>query len=98
MKNGNFKQSASSQPAPGEDFGVSVFPQPAHQELTIEVDPVIGAKRVQLFDLTGRMLEQVEIPNDPAVRIDIRDFASGSYFYRLETNSGTRSGRIQVQH
>lgn len=70
--------------------GVSVFPNPAHDKITVVIDGQDHAMGVlEIFDVTGKVaISKNEIPfgkNDNLTQIDIRDLRPGMYFIKIAT-------------
>lgn len=68
---------------------ISVFPNPASDFVTIEAE---GLQKVTLFDMSGRMLNTISVPDDKQ-QLDLRGLPAGTYFIMLttETDSKTQS-------
>ncbi|MDO7849106.1 T9SS type A sorting domain-containing protein [Hymenobacter sp. M29] len=77
--------------------GMSVFPTPASQTVTVEGDE--GATRVEarVYDVYGRMVLQASAT---AARLDlsVSSLASGNYVVHISTDSGTTYRKMTVQH
>ncbi len=70
---------------------VTVYPTPGQESVTFRVPG--GARRVALFDLTGRVVAQREGPVLPAeVTFATSNLASGLYGYRVESRTETVTG------
>lgn len=68
-----------------------VYPNPTQRELTIETnEEIAGEYKIQLFDATGKIiLSQSNLSKKGinTVKIDLRNYVSGSYFLILQTNN-----------
>lgn len=91
--------------APGESDDVvrTAWPNPARTSAFIPLEPSDRASaglRLQLVDALGRtVIDQREIlPVGDGVRVDVGGIADGAYFYRLDVDGATRTGRIVVAH
>lgn len=77
-------------------YNFSVYPNPSHGEFTLSADNGNRITRVSVYDNIGRLvysntyLKQTET----TVKIDITNQTNGLYFYRVETERGTFSGKI----
>lgn len=67
----------------GEEM--AVFPNPASTSVTLSG---AAGNRVQIFDLTGRMLHSFNAVEDKC-EVDIEDFASGLYLLHIQSADGT---------
>lgn len=67
----------------------SLFPHPAHDAFTLEIKhDVPGAKQLQLFDFTGRLvLAHVLDTGIASAKIDVRKLHPGSYLIKLTADS-----------
>ncbi|MEM6270941.1 MAG: starch-binding protein [Bacteroidota bacterium] len=97
-ENGSFKAHRDQQPVPSDPTLVTAYPQPAHAVLNLEIDPIIGAQRLELFDLIGRIVWNQDLEGDPTVRINVRNLDSGTYFYRIRGEAGIHSGKTTIHH
>lgn len=75
---------------------ISVYPNPATDEVLIQADQVIMAFR--LFDVTGRA---VSAPTagvaSPSVRLDVSDLTTGRYFLECTTAAGPTVLKLNVR-
>lgn len=67
---------------------VTVFPNPAINELKIKTDPSITASSFQIFDLNGKKVLSDNV-NSPVQSINITQFAKGLYFVKVQAKEGT---------
>lgn len=70
--------------------GVKVYPNPAHDQLTIETETPEGI--AELIDLSGRVVKTTAI-NTNVTRIDVNDLAEGMYVCRV---NGTATAKVEV--
>ena len=77
-----------------------VYPNPASDEVTIDVDAFMGQKvNITLYSLTGQMIsrhliEEVQMPNETIL---LHNLESGTYLLRLETKDRSLSQKLVVQ-
>ncbi|MBK6929791.1 MAG: T9SS type A sorting domain-containing protein [Saprospirales bacterium] len=78
---------------PSGEVGVWVYPNPVRTTLKILAGRrCAGPVRLRLFDLAGRpVLERVFDPLEAVTEIDVRELATGVYFYAL-WSEGTMQG------
>lgn len=88
-------------PLPVENL-LKVFPNPANTEFTLELKMAEMAPwaEIRFFDLTGRILFQRRYNQIEEGRFtyDVAGLPNGTYFIQLNTEQGTRSERVVVQH
>ncbi len=73
-----------------------VYPNPVAQNITI-INPFIDAQaRVQIIDITGRIVQQTQFSNE-STNIDLSTLENGLYFVRLNTKEQTQTMRIIKQ-
>ncbi len=78
-------------------FELRVSPNPVSGIMTLGIlysgDDI---PRVQIFDASGRMCFRQQQQTDGPIRIDMRNFAEGCYFVRVESKEGNKTERIIV--
>jgi hypothetical protein len=99
---------ATSSPARAavSELRVVAAPNPFRAATTIRFSvPETGPATVAILDVSGRrvrtLLDAVAVPGERSLVWDGRDeagraLASGVYFYRLQTATDSRSGRVQL--
>ncbi len=65
---------------------VEVFPNPAVNELKLQVDTSVMAESMQIFDLSGKLLLSEKMQTATKT-IDISKFAKGLYFLKLKAGN-----------
>lgn len=77
-----------------ENLQFGLYPNPAATSLTIEVERNFLLEAVQIFDLTGKLIQAIELPhhvnNALKFSISVSDVPNGLYFVRA-FGSGTTS-------
>jgi len=73
-------------------FALSVYPNPASEFITIEVDK---NAQIQLVDALGAIIELKEIQN--STTLDVRNLAKGIYFLSVQTEVGQRTQKITIK-
>jgi uncharacterized Ntn-hydrolase superfamily protein len=66
---------------------VEVYPNPAINELKLQLDASIIAESIEVFDINGKLLH-TEKMNSSSKSIDISRYAKGLYFLKLNAQSG----------
>ncbi len=79
--------------------GVSVYPIPARDMVTISFDNKLSAElRVTLLDSKGNLVWEDNNISSDELQIDVSSFASGVYFLRLIGAENVAQSRISIQH
>jgi hypothetical protein len=74
---------------------VNVYPNPATNQVTFNIDAAVGPLNVELYDLQGKLvLSRLVSNNNP---VSIESLNSGLYFYRLSENQNFYTGKIMVK-
>jgi hypothetical protein len=84
----------------GAAFEVSMFPNPAQDNVRIELTPLDGnqnihSTQVMLTDLSGRMLRHTKI-NQTTAQFDLKDLPMGMYLLSLEGDWGQATSRLVI--
>ena len=77
-----------------EGFGMSVYPNPTHGQVTLVTDGVEGVAEV--FDIKGHRMMMVDVVSEKQT-IDVSALEQGFYFIRLTTSSSIATARIVVE-
>lgn len=76
---------------------VSVFPNPAHESITIHCDQIVNPCVFKLYDLFLRPIMTIELPSEN-VKIATSNLNPAIYFYTVTTKAGkTESGKLVIQ-
>lgn len=90
-------------PAAVEDVAnlkaIRVYPNPASNLLSVEVEKSNADTRIGLYDLQGRLLQEGTISGNKG-RFDFNtsQLATGSYFLRIQSGSTQQIRKVQVLH
>jgi hypothetical protein len=79
-----------------KESGISVFPNPAVDYVNIEFDEIpIGNSKIQIFDITGRLIGSKEIDNQSNITFNLSDLKEGVYILNIKSYEGwTKSVKI----
>jgi hypothetical protein len=78
-------------------FSVSVFPNPAKEQLTVSVDGKMnGAFAISVLDITGKLLSKT-IASGKQTVLDLTGLASGVYLIRYSDEEHVGSTRFVKQ-
>ena len=72
-----------------EGTSVSMYPNPATDEITIEFSSIPNSDTLRVFDITGKLVKSVSV-EQLKTTIDIGDLTSGIYLAQLEANGFTQ--------
>ena len=80
---------------------VQVFPNPAHDNVTIAFGDVKGKVSVELMDVTGRLIQSTnvdaEAQQNGRMTMDLNDLARGEYLIRVQHAEGNSVHHIVLQ-
>ncbi|OFY70730.1 MAG: hypothetical protein A3G23_08435 [Bacteroidetes bacterium RIFCSPLOWO2_12_FULL_37_12] len=82
----------------GNDI-LTIFPNPASEFITLELNHAIKLQEIQIIDLTGRNLsEMISMYNvdETTFRFDIKALSRGIYFLRLKKGDAYRNYMFEV--
>lgn len=81
-----------------QSLDMSVFPNPADQQVFLQVADKFNDAGLVVFDILGNALLKQELRSGDGIRLDTHALANGVYF--LHVRSGTKTGieKIVIQH
>ena len=84
-----------------ETIDMSIFPNPATNQVTVDLNltEVSKAVNIQIVDISGKIVANNNFTNvrDSALNINTTDLTSGVYMINVFTDSGVKSERILIQ-
>jgi glucose/arabinose dehydrogenase len=72
-----------------DKMGISLYPNPAKESFTVKSSEDNLATKIDLFDLTGKLLLTKKLENNPENTIATNSLSKGMYLVTLETKNGT---------
>ena len=79
-----------------EKANIKVFPNPARDFINISTNDYISS--VLIFDITGKMVQKIEVSGDNTVLVDSSLMNSGVYFYTVQVETGeVITGKVFIQ-
>jgi trimeric autotransporter adhesin len=84
----------------GQNFDdmISVYPNPAHGQVTISAGEDAHVSLVTLLDVEGRTLQVIEpLANEPVITVDLHSLAAGVYVLKIAGEQGTKIVRLVVE-
>jgi hypothetical protein len=71
------------------------FPSPAFDEVTVELRQLNNTMTdLEIYDVTGRQHATAKLGNEKSIKIKRGDMASGIYFARIKTESGSATVKL----
>ena len=80
--------------ADARNDGISTWPQPFSNELTLSGDGLDGSYWITLLDMAGRIADDRQLTINGTVQLDYRAIPPGSYILRLQGASSVRTVRV----
>lgn len=77
-------------------IGFSVYPNPAHSFITVELQQPISSVNFKLIDITGKQVLTQQL-NSSYTQINVQGLPKGIYFYRLIGEKEQYSGKLVIQ-
>ena len=75
-----------------------VYPNPANDVLNIELAEQSGLLTIDIHDLSGRLLNNIEFRNvENRISLDVSALTSGLYMISLKSNKATRSFKVFIR-
>jgi hypothetical protein len=72
-----------------------IYPNPAKEKVRIRAGDGFESKIVSLYDLAGRLLQQV-CSDDQVIELVVNDYAPGIYLLSVKTDAAIASYRLQI--
>lgn len=80
------------------EFTVSVFPNPANNELTVSSEQLVAGDEIKIMDVNGKIVKQILIANNcMQQKISIAELPDGIYFV-VNSNERTETKKISIHH
>lgn len=78
------------------DFSVSMYPNPAKEQVSIRIDGVSGKVNVALIDMSGRTV-MTDTTENSEIQFNVSALAKGTYFVRLNGEGISTVRKLVVQ-
>lgn len=75
---------------------VSVYPNPAQQQLTIEIPALKGNYTCNIYNLLGQKVYEAQITQS-LTPVFVGNWAKGAYFYEFSTNHHKEYGKVFIE-
>lgn len=80
----------------------NIYPNPTDGNFTLKGKMQTGTVKVHILDMTGRTLHTEKIIVEPGMRVnkqfEMKSLPGGTYLFRIISDTGTQTFRLQVQH
>lgn len=86
---------AEIQDTEGDLLGVSLFPNPVVEWITVEIEHVIGRYDLLIQDGQGKVLKKITTSNIQT-KVDVSKFENGVYFVSIKSKTGSESKRFVI--
>jgi len=73
---------------------ISVYPNPANETINFSTNNLIENGKLTVYDITGKQVSKADFVN--ATQLDVSEFNTGMYFYRMTDGSKTFTGKFVV--
>jgi hypothetical protein len=70
------------------DDDITLYPNPARNELNVLFSPDAGVKIISVYNLIGKAVNVYKLTSNNSAKLDIENLASGIYFIRLINGQG----------
>lgn len=74
-----------------------VYPNPANTYITISIPSNIKIKKIEMFDFSGRVVQQWEAPELAGNQLNIQHILPGIYLLKADTNAGVKTEKLVIQ-
>jgi hypothetical protein len=74
---------------------ILIYPNPADNEVSIELQQIGELKEIEIFDINGKLLKRQVLNNN---KIVIEDLQNGIYFIKIFSNDNIIVKKLVVQH
>jgi hypothetical protein len=77
-----------------KDIQLSIFPNPAGNQIRVNSNFDLGEVRMTLYDIQGLILRQDPIQLSPAADLNVSDLSAGVYFIQIALNKGVHTQKF----
>ncbi|WP_353119242.1 S8 family serine peptidase [Myroides odoratus] len=78
------------------DLSFAVWPNPVVDQLNVTIPEEVNVKgmSIQVFDMTGRLVQSLPRLSSNEVKVDMKGLSSGTYFVKIKGNGFDKTERI----
>jgi hypothetical protein len=81
-----------------EDFGFTVYPNPASSYVDVRIDNGLEILSIQLFTIEGKLLQTTNsLGTNNSYKVDLSNVSSGTYLIKVNASSQQIVKKIIVQ-
>lgn len=86
-----------------ENINMKIFPNPSSEFCTLELQNIKPNSRMQIFDITGRIITNIEFPcnsfsNPERIFLNTSGFFNGIYFIKFVSEQTSITRKLIIQH
>jgi hypothetical protein len=85
----------TSSVTPTADFALTVFPNPAKEQLNIRTENA-QIETVSMFNINGQLVKQMNNVNANLQNISVAELPQGVYMLQVRTDKGVENRRVVV--
>jgi hypothetical protein len=78
--------------------GVSVFPNPANDQLNIFIPQEFGNANIQIRNTQGQLITSNKVSTSREVLLNTKNIRSGFYFVEIIANGQKDTYKVQISH
>jgi hypothetical protein len=75
----------------------SVYPNPTHGNITIDLGNAATPATVSLLDFTGRLIFEEKVSNKTKLTVDLANESKGIYLVQVRTTTGKQAQKVSVE-
>jgi hypothetical protein len=77
-----------------EYLPLEIFPNPTNKTLNIQIPKQIQSAKLEIYDLSGRIIQTETLSNESIYQLDVEGLRSGFYTLRLISEEGIYVGKF----
>ncbi len=86
-----------STPDPYHQTGITVYPNPASDYLTIQTDDNISVTRIEIWNISGKLCYVQPVVNNSLLTIPVRDYPAGIYLVHIYEGSRKTVRKVVIR-
>jgi glucuronoarabinoxylan endo-1,4-beta-xylanase len=79
------------------EVSINVYPNPAAKTVSVSLPSTSERFTIQVFDASGRKIEELEVSSEGPVRIDTSRWNAGAYFIQVRGNAACSTFKLFAQ-
>jgi hypothetical protein len=77
-----------------DEVNVSIFPNPAKEKITIQLNQNYSKVDIDIFNDLGQLVKQIDQVNLNTIILDLKSFSKGIYHIRIKADDNTKNVEI----